>query len=149
MTGFIKGLFKGNKGNKVAKSAPAPQPPQQKGNAFFLEPDDAKTFGNIDYMRKTNTIERTFPRGKAQVSQVSSSNFKKINENDYSSSSFNQPQTSFQPSTTKPSFSTSSFKPSSFTPPNRVANVKPTEQRRSEDTGMDMFRKMAKSIKKG
>ncbi|MEM9538918.1 MAG: hypothetical protein AAGA60_05320 [Cyanobacteria bacterium P01_E01_bin.42] len=28
---------------------------------FFLEPDEAKTLGDIEYMRQPNTVKRTFP----------------------------------------------------------------------------------------
>ncbi|MBP0019162.1 MAG: hypothetical protein J7647_16625 [Cyanobacteria bacterium SBLK] len=28
---------------------------------FFLEPDEAKTLGDIEYMRQPNTVTRTFP----------------------------------------------------------------------------------------
>jgi len=31
-------------------------------NDFFLEPDEAQTFGDIDYMRKTKKVRRTFPK---------------------------------------------------------------------------------------
>ncbi|MEM9770331.1 MAG: hypothetical protein AAF889_01800 [Cyanobacteria bacterium P01_D01_bin.73] len=36
------------------------------GESYFLDDDDAKTFGDIDYMRKEITVERTYPKGKAE-----------------------------------------------------------------------------------
>ncbi len=58
MAGFF-GLF-GNKTKYVDEpmdmSAPEPK------EAFYLEPDDAKTLGDIDFMRTPITIRRTFPK---------------------------------------------------------------------------------------
>lgn len=138
MTGFIKGLFSGKK-KEAQSSAPRPK------DAFFLEPDDAKTFGNIDYMRKSKTIERTFPRGKAQVSQVSSSSYKKISEQGYVA-----PSTSTSSAASQPSYmsKTPSFQPSSFTPPTPSFKASKSTVKRSNDSSIDMFRKMAKDIKK-
>ncbi len=31
-------------------------------NDFFLDPDEAQTFGDIDYMRKSKKVRRTFPK---------------------------------------------------------------------------------------
>ena len=31
-------------------------------NDFFLEPDDAQTLGDINYMRKSVRVRRTFPK---------------------------------------------------------------------------------------
>lgn len=97
------------------------------GNSYFLEPDDAKTLGNIEFMRKPKTIKRSFPKtlngeGTKVVAQVSSLDKAKINPNGKIS-----PNVSPTPE----------VKPSSEAP-----------NRRSSDSGMDMFRKMAKDIKK-
>ena len=146
MTGFIKGLFKGNKDSGAAPQAPAPK----SGDAFFLEPDDAKTFGDIDYMRQAKTVERTFPKGKrkAQVRQISSDTYRNLDNQTFSSGpSFTTtpPKQTFGAS--KPSFSstTNSTSTSSTSAPKQE-----TEKRRpAPDSGMDMFRNMAKSIRKG
>jgi hypothetical protein len=33
--------------------------------SFFLEPDDAKSLGNIDYMRTARKVKKSFPTSKA------------------------------------------------------------------------------------
>lgn len=147
MTGFIKGLFNKKNGGSAPK-APAPQsaPPTPKsGDAFFLEPDDAKTFGDIDYMREVKTVERSFPKGKRknQVRQVSASSYRNLDNQTFSSGPFTAapaPKTSFTAS--KPSFSAAS-------PSTPAPKVQETEKRRpSGDSSMDMFRSMAKNIRK-
>ena len=130
MTGFIRGLFSRNNNQPRAPKPPKPN------NAFFLSEDDAKTFGDIDYMRSSKVVKRTFARKKGQteeiesVRQISAMEKRDVNENNFAS-----PLTQAQ-------MDTSSEAP------------KPTEtpqfQRRSTktDTSMDMFRNMAKDIKK-
>ncbi len=119
MAGFF-GLF-GKKKNTVEDS-------------YFLSPDDAKTFGDIDYMRKSKTVRRTFPKvqggsGAELIKEVSSEKMAEKNPNEipaYKSSSF-------------ASSNSEGESDSSFTP---------SQQKRKIDTSMDMFRKMAKQIKK-
>ena len=152
MTGFIKGLFSKKNGGSAPK-APAPKaaaPAPKSGDAFFLAPDDAKTFGNIDYMREVKTVERTFPKGKRkpQVRQVSANSYRNLDSQPFSSGpSFTaapEPKTSF--GSAKPSFGES--KPSSSYKPSFPSA--PTEKRRpSSDSSMDTFRNMAKNIRKG
>lgn len=107
------------------------------GDAYYLSPDDAKTYGDIDYMRKSKTIKRTFAKtvsggGGELIKQVSAEKAQKKNPN----MNFNQGST-FNSSSTLNNNSDSSST-SSFTP----------NLRAKTDTGMDMFRKMAKDIKK-
>ncbi|MGK7891113.1 MAG: hypothetical protein AB4042_17425 [Leptolyngbyaceae cyanobacterium] len=140
MTGFIKGLFGGKKEQPQA-SAPRPK------EAFFLEPDDAKTFGDIDYMRQSKTIERTFPRGKAQVSRVSSGSYKKVSDLGTPASSSATSSSASQPSYMTPS-QKPAFQSSSFTPPTPSFQQETPAVKKSDDANIDMFRKMAKDIKK-
>ncbi|MBD2160600.1 hypothetical protein H6F46_07825 [Limnothrix sp. FACHB-1083] len=66
MTGFIRGLFGGNK----KEEAPAPQPARQKETQdFFLDFDSARTFGDIERMRKEVEVHKTFPKGTTPVEQ--------------------------------------------------------------------------------
>ncbi|MBL1209416.1 hypothetical protein [Geminocystis sp. GBBB08] len=109
------GLF-GKKNNNVEDS-------------YFLNPDDAKTFGDIDYMRTAKTTRRTFPKvqggkGAELIQEVSSEKMTKKNSNE----------------AIKPKSSSSNFSDpnSSFTP----------QENRKTDTNMNMFRDMAKKIKK-
>lgn len=136
MTGFIRGLF----GRKEKQSA-APQPRQT--GAFFLSEDDAKTFGDIDYMRSNKVVRRTFAKKKGQteemesVRQISAMDMRNLDE-------MGRPtQTNNGASGMANGSSTSNFQPS-------TASEKSDFQRRTAktDTSMDMFRNMAKDIKK-
>ncbi len=130
MAGFIKGLFGSN---KPKDEQPAPPPivkpaSSQKEEAFFLEMDDARTLGNVDYMRKSKKIRRTFPKTVSQpeeqelVIEVSAMTMKNASLNG-------------QVEEANPS--------EPLTP-----KVDEAAERRRTDTSMDMFRNMAKGIKK-
>jgi hypothetical protein len=128
MAGFF-GLFsKKNKQDNVPK------------DAFFLSPDESKTYGDIDYMRTTKTVKRTFvktvgnPQGGEVVSQVSSEKMRKADGRDAKRIT---PKTATATDFTSTS-SSSDSSTGSFTP---TANTK-------VDSSMDMFRQMAKKIKK-
>ncbi|MEO1134044.1 MAG: hypothetical protein AAFX40_15240 [Cyanobacteria bacterium J06639_1] len=137
MVGFIKRLFSG--GNKSS------------GGAFYLDPDDAKTFGNIDYMRAERTVKRTFAKmgdaeeGGELTLRVSSAKSEEVSEAPSaprtgatpSFQSFNPTSTSSTSSESKSAGSSeSTFKPQSSSPNS------------SSGSSMDMFRNMAKDIKK-
>jgi hypothetical protein len=67
----------GKQGVKVAGSA-AEANPQKTDNAFFLDADSSSTLGDVNFMRRSNTIRRTFPGnadspgGKEMVAEVAS-----------------------------------------------------------------------------
>lgn len=123
MTGFIRGLFGGKK---------QPRPPKQKqdGSAFFLDEDEARTFGDINYMRSSKVVKRTFARKKGQTEELES--IRQISAMEKADLRENGLPT---PPPTQSSFSTKLPEPE---PP----------KRRSDDDGMDMFRNMAKDLKK-
>jgi hypothetical protein len=124
------GLFGiGNK-TKYVDEPDLPVETTETKEAFFLSPDEAQTLGNVDYMRKKVTIKRTFPKikgsqGAALVNEVSAMEQKISKENEVSVSK-----------------STTENKPVT-----EVSSNKNTERRRF-DSSMDMFRNMAKEIKK-
>ncbi len=107
--------------------------PTQPKDAFFLDPDSAKTFGDIDYMRKSKTVRRTFPKtagnkeGAELIQEVSSMKMAKKNQNQFSNPSGDSSTSISDSSSSPPSFSS---------------------QNRKTDTNMDMFRNMAKKMKK-
>ncbi|MEM8639674.1 MAG: hypothetical protein AAGG51_12780 [Cyanobacteria bacterium P01_G01_bin.54] len=103
-------------------------------NDFFLEPDDAKTLGDIDYMRQSNTVKHTFPGTKGNGGGFAI--VKEVNSMEGRTMS-GMPQAS--PSTT-PAFNT----PSTSSPAPKAEVRRPN----NTDTGMDMFRKMAKGMKR-
>jgi hypothetical protein len=131
MTGFIRGLFRGKPKNPGEADRPAqPQPPviERAGDAFYLDPDDAKTYGNIDYMRSSKTVRRTFAKKRGEteekesIKKVSALEAVKLEDKGVPQPKPATPPTSFEPS--------------------------PSLDRRKVDTNLDMFRQMAKNIKK-
>jgi hypothetical protein len=127
MTGFIRGIF----GSKKKSDAQPVERPQKDEKAFFLDPDEAKTFGNIDYMRTAKSVKKTFPKGK--VSGEYTKAVSATETMDFSQPSTPQPvkrEEPSAPSTPAPSFSSE------------------PAPRRQPDTSMDLFRNMAKDIKK-
>lgn len=113
--------------------APAPEPrryvaPQEDANSFFLDADSAKTFGNIDYMRTAKAVRKTFPKvlgakEGAEIVEITSS----LDKVEGSAGSIPQA-------------------PKSVTP--EIIPSRETSDRRRQDTSMEMFRNMAKGIKK-
>jgi hypothetical protein len=137
VTGFIRGLF-GSKSKGNTEGLP------QSKDAFYLPDDDAKTFGDIDYMRSSKKTRRTFPKQAVGednefFNEVSSTQKSDLKDQPTLSSPFNTtPLTGSQPAS-KPSESLSSS--SSSTPSN-------SSERRRSDPSMDVFRNMARDIKK-
>ena len=125
MAGFF-GLFGGNKKQSTESKEP-----------FFLSEDDAKSFGDIDFMRKEVVGRRTFAKKKGMseemesVRSISSSSKKNVGEG-------------FKPATS--SFGTAATP--TFNTPSKPAAKPSTSASRSSDSGMDMFRNMAKKMRK-
>lgn len=137
------GLFEAIFGKGASKDETAPK------QAFYLNDDDAKSFGNIEYMRSNKTVRRTFAKKKDQdhlesVRQISA--LKKVNldgspvkgQASYgvSESTNNSPSYSAAPT---PSFDS---KPATPQSPSSASRRKPSS------SDMDMFRDMAKKIGK-
>ena len=133
---------------------------------FFLSPDDAQTMGDINYMRKTVRTRRTFPKtlknpdGFALENAVSSTEdnsrmFKgnNNNQNIAANTVFNPtPSSQSQPGVTGGSAvpQTNSTQ-SEATTPQSTSTPTPSstsQQRRQTDSSMDMFRNMAKNIRR-
>ena len=120
MTGFIRGLF-GNNNN-------------QQGGAFYLSEDEAKTMGDIDYMRSSKTIRHTFAKKKGETGEKAS--MKSVSAMD--SNRLNADGLRVTPPA-------NTFGQNASTKP--ATEAKKVE-RRSADSSMDMFRSMAKEIRK-
>ena len=123
MTGFIRGLF----GSKAKKEERAPEV-KNDGKAFFLDADSSKSFGDIDYMRTAKAVTKSFPKGLGEVTEVISAMDKKVvaEEEEKKIKTEKQAEKQIQPQT-------------QFSKSDGIA---------SASTNMDMFRKMAKEIKK-
>ena len=133
---------------------------------FFLSPDDSMTMGDIDYMRKSKRVRRTFPKtvsnkgGFAVETEVSATEdrsgmFKgnNNNQNVAANTVFNPtPSTQSQPGVTGGSAvsQTNEVHPQASVPaPAPAPAPAPSpEERRKSDTSMDMFRNMAKNIRR-
>ena len=150
-------------------------------NDFFLEPDDAMTMGDINYMRKAKRTRRTFPKtlknkdGFAFENEVSSLDNR---NNLYKNSNTNQNTTEntvFSPTPSSQSqlgatggsivtqnnpnrletnltgnFGESTQNSAAPAPkPKFEAPKSSSQERRQGDEGMDMFRSMAKNMRRG
>ena len=131
---------------------------------FFLSPDDAQTMGDINYMRKAKRTRRTFPKtlknpnGFAIENEVSSTEDRSKmfrsnnnNQNIAANTVFNPtPSSQSQPGITGGSAVTQTNQTQAAPAPAPApASAQSTpEKRRSSDDGMDMFRNMAKNIRR-
>lgn len=139
MTGFIKGLFRSKpKAETTEATTQRPPkreaPPQPKRNdgsraeAYYLSTDEAKTYGDIEFMRSTKSVRRTFPKAKdGSIPEV----IQKI------SSLEKAADAGLIPSAMNTTTSQSSME-----------DTLKVAERRKADTSMDMFRNMARDIRK-
>jgi hypothetical protein len=127
MTGAIRGLSgfigsfikKKSDGNIIKKDSP---------REFFLDADNAKTYGDIEYMRTSKSVRKTYPRGEEEVVESISA----LEKRDIT----DQLAERKKPTKTEPS--TTAAKQTPITP----------DRKSTESGSMDMFRKMAKDINK-
>lgn len=140
MTGFIRGLFGSKPTDSVEeKAVPEKKAPAPKPEAFYLDMADARTMGNTEYMKTSKTVRRTFPKTLDQpeelelIQQVSAMD--RIVEGE-TQSTMVSPFGSVVPEAAPEAA------------PEAPKAVAPAEERRSADSSMDMFRSMARDIKK-
>lgn len=88
--------------------------------SFFLDPDEAKTFGDIEYMRGKTEVKKTFPKVNGKEIKVP----KPVEK------------------AAKQVMQSKSFPTAASTPES------PKTERRSADSNMDEFRKMVRDMKK-
>lgn len=141
MTAFIRGLF-GSKaplpGESEAKPAPAQKANRQpkESKEFFLDINEARTYGNLEYMQTSKKVKRTFPKTADQPEEMEL--VQEVSAMDRIVEGQSKPASSAMPiaetKETQPSPTTSTS--------NEAA------ERRRTDTSMDMFRNMAKQIRK-
>jgi hypothetical protein len=137
MVGFIKNLF----GSKSEDNDSGEQPKRKRQKAFYLDPDEAKTYGDIDYMRQPNQTRKSFPKtlgnpeGGEIVEEVSALEKKSLSK----------------PNQKQQNVTQQSQSPDPVVDPGELYSAKddPTVQKRREsDSSLDMFRNMARDIKK-
>ncbi len=88
--------------------------------SFYLDPDEAKTFGDIEYMRGTTKVKKTFPKVNGKEIEVPKPVEKAAKQ-----------------VTESKSFPTSAS-----------TSESPKTERRGADSSMDEFRKMVRDMKK-
>lgn len=62
MVRIIRGLFGSN-----ADKEPEPKKPRQKKEAYYLKPDDAKTYGDMEMYRKGADVKKQVDNAKAPI----------------------------------------------------------------------------------
>ena len=145
MTGFIRGFFgsqpqveetpaasANDATNNEASANRAASEPQKTSKAFFLSDDEAKTLGNIDYMRTPSKLRRTFPKAAGvevneMISEISAL------EKKVQFSNGQVETTNAAPAETSETIN---------------LNTEAIAERRRTDTSMDMFRDMARNLNK-
>ena len=117
MTGFIRGLFSGNKANNNSE-------------AFFLDEDTAKGLGDVEFMRTPKTVKKSYPKAAGSINVITG-------KEEVTVSSINKMDRGEAPKPKSIETSTQPTATSSYSVPPR---------RSSGD--LDMFRQMAKNMKK-
>lgn len=141
MVGFIKGLFSGKPKSEENNRAQSDVVPATEAKmrqkavrqaAFFLDDNAAKTLGNVEYMKANRTVRRTFPKTASDPAEKET--IATISAMQRTIASNGQLVIS----------------ESGETPTLKVEAPKVDEaaERRRTDTSMDMFRNMARDIKK-
>lgn len=138
------GLFGGGKKSDAAD--------KQKQNAYFLDADSAKTLGDIEYMRSNKVIKHKFPKtlsNQAEFEQVESvSAMGKMKDGGMTPPATpvleNGSTAQWQPTAMNGSNANTSANTTNTQANDAAANG----ERRQVDSSMDMFRNMAREIRK-
>lgn len=141
MAGFFKGLF-GGKGKNESSAQPEANQPQQNTQAYYLNMDEARTYGDLNYMRTAKKIRRTFPKTvnneeMEMEKEVSAMNLVK------GDLGTQVPKVSMGSTVTSTPASNTGNTSSTSVPTDAQA-----AERRKSDSSLDMFRNMAKDIRK-
>lgn len=133
MTGFLSGFFGSRPQSaelptkqEVKQEKEAAQPVSDTSGAYFLDSDQARTLGNIDYMRTAKTVKRTFPKTVSQPDEQVL--IQSVSANQTAIAGETKQDTVIQSN-------------------GSVSNAEVLERRRS-DNSLDMFRSMAKDLRR-
>jgi hypothetical protein len=127
MIAIIKNLFGGGKSN------------QDKGPAYYLDNDSAKSLGNIDYMRTAKSVKKSYPKAVGKLNLISGEVEESISAMEKKQGGMTDSTTPATPTT--PSSSSSFGQSSTF-------SSSSTFRPRGSNSSMDSFREMARSMKK-
>ncbi len=151
MAGFFGFFGKKGKKEQAGDAASAKKEAKKEDKTYFLDADQAKTYGNIDYMRTVKSIRRTFPktignsREFERTTQISALGTIKSDGAGFGTlNGSTDPAAPLQSFTRETNGSTSG----SAQTPTTGKSSEDTSERRRKDTSMDMFRNMAKDIRK-
>ena len=129
---------------------------------FFLDPDDSQTMGDINYMRVAKKLRRTFPKTlknpegfaiEKSISSEKENDFSKANQAFQAQANYNtyEPKSTFNstptPAPAPAPSAESTPAPSAESTPAPAPAPAPAPKRQP-DTSMDMFRNMAKNIRR-
>lgn len=136
MTGFIRGLF-GSQGRSEQVSEEQAAQQIKQNDAYYLSSDDARSMGNSEYMRTAKRVKRTFPKtASGQAAAL---------EREISAMELRDSKLGAQPAvgaTLGANLTVDTGETKSL-PTSVEVSV-----RRKADTSLDMFRSMAKDIRK-
>ena len=130
MAGFF-GLFKSKTKYVDESDTESENKPKSQANTedFYLKPDDAKSLGDIDFMRKPIRIKRTFAKVRGQETPELVQDISSVEKTLTGQGASPTPTAKYQPGQSAPP-------------------APETSKRSSSDSSMDMFRNMAKDLKK-
>ena len=140
------GLFEFVFGKSAPKDDTAPK------QADYLSEDEAKTFGNIDYMRSSKTVRRTYAKKKGETEHMESvrsiSATRMTDLDDNRSSAPVAAPTTFGNTDFLGSKPVASAPAPQSTPKESVPKVERPQRPAASSNDMDMFRNMAKNIRR-
>ncbi|MGD1714776.1 hypothetical protein [Dapis sp. BLCC M172] len=136
MTGFIRGLFGGSDN----------QPKED----FFLDQDAASSLGDVDFMRKSKTVKRSYPKAAGKINLIEGETEKAVSSMQIRETGAETKPVSYSAPVATPPVATP---PTATVPAETAPAETPTPQfepviSRTPDSGMNMFRDMARNIKK-
>lgn len=141
MAGFLSGFF-GGKSKDEAPTQPEVKQPTNNGQAYYLEMDEARTYGDLNYMRTAKKIRRTFPKTANNAEMEMEKEVSAMNMADAGLGS-QVPKVSMGSIVTGSPTEAPGSSVNGTAPSNADVTV-----RRKSDSSLDMFRSMAKDIRK-
>ncbi|NES74293.1 MAG: hypothetical protein F6K24_58440 [Okeania sp. SIO2D1] len=133
MSGFIGALFGLFGGNKAED--------QGSGEAFFLDPDSASSLGDVDFMRKSIAVKRSYPKAAGKINLIEG-------ETQKAASSMQVKETVGEAKTASYSPSTSTTSSSSSTQSSTLTSTTVKPRSISNSNSEIDFTSMARNIKK-
>ena len=127
--------------------------PKQKQESYFLDSDSAKTFGDIDYMRSSKTIKHKFPKtfsnkGEFEQSETVSAMDKMEGSDAPATPSLENGATEQWQPVARNGMGMNGISNNGASSTSPSSDSSSNEEERKADSSMDMFRSMARDIRK-